>query len=229
MTSPLAARLQGSGLYGTSTLTVDRPPTPAPEAPKTRLKSEQRENRYAGNCARCGTNVPAGAGTISGSKAEGWKVLHLTGECPEGQAVLPGLERPQAKPGERGGRFTAPTSIHPGIYTVETSDGHRTFRVYLQPMDEDFAPGETLLELLAGPDNTHDYKTIGFIKNGPRVNLFKRYRESGDRIAIQAANQLVADPESALVAKHCLRCNAVLSVPESIAAGLGPECIKKGW
>lgn len=231
MTNPLANRLQGSGLYATRsaaapTSEVKAKPAPSQGNPVTPKKCP-KPNQYAGKCLSCGGEVPAGMGTITKDANGKWKPVHLPGEC-VAQPALPGIgANLEPVKGQRGGRFTAP-SVHPGIYTVETPDGHRTFRVFLQPPDEKFAPGDTLLELLTGPDNDHDYQTIGFI-NGKGVRFFKKYREAGNLDVIAAAEQLAADPESALVAKHCLRCNATLSRPESIAAGLGPDCVRKGW
>jgi hypothetical protein len=113
----------------------------------------------------------------------------------------------------------------PGIYTVETDEGHTTFRIELQPSDAKFAPGSTVISLLVGPDNTSDYTSFGFVKSG-RLRPFKAFRSHEG--LIEKANQFLRDPEAALVAKHCARCNRVLTTPESIAAGLGPECRRLG-
>lgn len=113
----------------------------------------------------------------------------------------------------------------PGIYTVETDEGHTTFRIELQASDAKFAPGSTVISLLVGPDNTADYTSFGFVKAG-RLHPFKSFRSHEG--LIEKANLFLRDPEAALVAKHCARCNRVLTTPESIASGMGPECSKRG-
>lgn len=115
--------------------------------------------------------------------------------------------------------------LWPGIYTVETATGHRTFRVHVQPSDERFAPGEPILSYLYGPNNTGDYVQCAIIKPD-RVIPFRKFR-SNDSLMADIA-QLVADPDEALKSKHCRRCNRVLTTPESVLAGYGPECSKKG-
>lgn len=115
--------------------------------------------------------------------------------------------------------------LWPGIYTIETEHGHRTFQVHVQPSDDEFAPGESILSYLCGPNNTDDYIACAFIKP-ERVIPFRKFR-SNDSLMADIA-QLVADPDEALKAKHCRRCNRVLTTPESVSAGYGPECVKKG-
>ncbi len=233
--NPLAALpSSGSGLFA-STATASKveskvSTTTRPGRPGIRSPKPPKPNQWAGACLKCGGQVAAGAGTIAKDSNEKWKPIHLPGECVEKQGTLPGIGAdPQPVPGQRGGRFQSPGKVHPGIYTVEGPRGHRTFRVWLQQADADFAPGELLLEVLVGPDNSSDYKSIAFLGNGSSARFFKKFREAGNQDIIAAAEQLLSNPEAALKAKHCLRCNAVLSHPDSIVAGLGPECIKKGW
>jgi hypothetical protein len=117
------------------------------------------------------------------------------------------------------------TNPWPGIYTVEHEEGHSTFRVKLQPSDAKFAPGATLIELLVGQDNTSDYSTFGFVRDG-RLMPFKGFRSH--ETLLERANAFLRNPEAALVSKHCARCGHVLTTPESIAAGLGSECRRLG-
>ena len=72
-----------------------------------------RANKFAGDCASCGLNVPAGAGILTGSRAAGWTVKHAAarwhgspvsgryvGGCPEDTARqnLAGQWGPYAEP-----------------------------------------------------------------------------------------------------------------------------------
>lgn len=116
-------------------------------------------------------------------------------------------------------------AVWPGTYTVETDEGRRTFKVHVQPSDATFAPNSVILSVLGGPDNSHDYVGIGFI-DGTTLRPWKRYKDAAELLGY--AQRLLDDPESALKSKHCARCNEVLTVPESIRAGYGPVCAKKG-
>lgn len=121
-------------------------------------------------------------------------------------------------------RRAKPENPWPGLYTVQHETGHTTFRVKIQPSDAEFAPGATLIEVLVGQDNTSDYSTFGFLRDG-RVFPFKSFRSH--EALLEHAHQFLRDPAAALSAKHCARCNRVLTTPESIAAGMGPECSKR--
>jgi hypothetical protein len=115
--------------------------------------------------------------------------------------------------------------VHPGVYTVVTPNGRRTFKVERQASDAEFAPGKVVISFLNGPDNDSDYKGFGFL-DGATVRPWKRYADATELLAFTAA--LLADPDAALVAKHCARCGRTLTTPQSISDGLGPECIKVG-
>jgi hypothetical protein len=47
-----------------------------PAAPRVTRADGTRANTYAAGCAACGHTVPAGAGILAGSRADGWKVTH---------------------------------------------------------------------------------------------------------------------------------------------------------
>lgn len=122
------------------------------------------------------------------------------------------------------------TEVWPGRYTVETPGDHFTFRVEVQPTDAEFAPGKTVLALLTGPDNTErgDYTSFAFVVGG-KIRVWGSKKTWVSEATLAAAAQLLSDPDSAIKVKHCIRCNADLTVPSSVAQGMGPTCIKKGW
>jgi uncharacterized protein DUF6011 len=218
--SPLAARLQGgTGMFApreaAQQVERERNEVPAPPVP--------RPNAYAGSCVTCGERVEAQAGVLAGKVDGRWTVAHHEGQCPEVQQALP-IEEPAESI-----RTTAP-EMQPGIYTLETPIGHRTFRVVLHKEDSSFAPGSTTIEYLCGSDNDHDYKGFAFIKGG-RLQVWKRFRGEDFSRLITDAEAFLADPASPKVqaSLHCLRCNATLTTPTSIAQGMGPTCITKGW
>jgi len=87
------------------------------------------------------------------------------------------------------------------------------------------------VSLLAGPDNTADYVYLGIIRD----NVFrltkksKLTRTSPPIVAIEWALtklQLGAMPLQLEVwhTGRCGRCARLLTVPESVARGIGPEC-----
>jgi hypothetical protein len=112
-----------------------------------------------------------------------------------------------------------------GIYTMEHEDGHTTFRIKVQPSDAKFAPGATVIEVLVGQDNENDYTSFGFLRDG-RLFPFKGFRSHLD--LLDHANAFLTDPDATLVSKSCARCGRTLTTPESVLAGFGPECAKKG-
>ena len=121
----------------------------------------------------------------------------------------------------------APTTfhVHPGVYTVESATGRRTFKVEVQASDAKFAPGQVIISYLSGADNDSDYTGFGFVV-GSTVRPWKRHAGSTELLAF--ASLLMADPDAALVSKNCARCNRTLTTPQSIKDGLGPECVKHG-
>lgn len=123
--------------------------------------------------------------------------------------------------------------VQPGIYTMEYPDGHhRTFRVRVQESDAKFAPGKAILEYLRGPNNEADYEGFAFIEPTFRLQVWKRYRDAESEAVsslLRDANEFTTHPERAHLAASCIRCNATLTTPESIAAGIGPTCASKGW
>jgi Family of unknown function (DUF6011) len=191
-----------------------------------------RPNKFPGFCATCHQRVEADAG-ILGEKVNGkYTIKHKPGQCPEAR---PSEFRAEPKREVPNSGFLASLvnrdriNPAPGLYTVDNGSGHTTFCVYAQPEDRDFAPGKTLLKRLTGSDNSSDYTTVGFLQGGKLV-LFKRYRPVTGAPPAQwliDARTLLTDPEAVLTAKHCIKCNRTLTTPESIAAGIGPDCAGK--
>ena len=86
------------------------------------------------------------------------------------------------------------------------------------------------VSLLAGPDNTSDYRYLGFIREGTYVHGRAKAKISPDAPSARAFawfwSHVDALPPSCSVFHEgrCGRCNRVLTVPESVSTGLGPEC-----
>lgn len=131
------------------------------------------------------------------------------------------------------------TVIFDGIYTmVSGKDGsHRTFRIRTQASDATFGAGKQVISLLTGSDNYEDYTQVGFVIDG-HLKTWKKSKGTMFEKCCQALVSFLRGGAAAAAYKangyrveesrHCFRCHRLLTTPESIAAGIGPECIKKG-
>lgn len=118
-----------------------------------------------------------------------------------------------------------------GIYTLTFPSGeHRTFRVRTEK-NGGFR-GKRTLGMLIGPDNTDEYESFAFV-NADGIEVWRRFlgafadpskHEQYAGILWDLAKGVELDGYELRVAKKCLRCNRLLTTPESIAAGIGPEC-----
>jgi Family of unknown function (DUF6011) len=101
--------------------------------------------------------------------------------------------------------------------------------------------GKRVLELLVGPDNTASYRGMAWIDAGndatsaPRScigNLWKFGRDN--EVLVNVFAKLVEREEKLAdykvhFARHCYKCNRLLTTPESIQRGIGPICANGGW
>lgn len=141
------------------------------------------------------------------------------------ESILPKPAKPEVNRGDQ-------SIVWSGRYTLVTVDGHRTFRIRIQPSDADFAPGATVISYLGGSDNHEDgdYVDFGFVKPGNKLVVWKRFRGVGSEQLVQDAEMFLADPTSEHVTtvKQCARCGDDLTVPLSVKRGFGPTCWSKG-
>lgn len=91
-------------------------------------------------------------------------------------------------------------------------------------------PGLYFVSLLSGPDNENDYSYLGMIRDG-RFTLTKASKAGLQAPGVIAFSFFMSTPilHPQLEIRHegrCGRCGRTLTVPESIDAGIGPECIK---
>jgi len=121
---------------------------------------------------------------------------------------------------------------HNGVITVENTvrGTHRTFRIKTQKADANFAPGERILSLLTGTDNTSSYAQIAFVKDDGRVLLWGRFKAE----QYQQLVRVLQEPDhyrSLGCAYHyegrCRACNRLLTTPESVRSGIGPVCANR--
>lgn len=149
---------------------------------------------------------------------------------------------------------TAPSPVAPkffdGLYTIiSPKDGsHRTIRLKTQKVDAKFAPGVQLLGLLTGSDNTSSYTSFAAIGPlnerqaltiGPDdLNPWRAFAGTDTAKIGQVLLSLLLQDRlgqnlsklgyTVELSKRCSRCFRVLTHPESLASGIGPECAKKG-
>jgi len=124
-----------------------------------------------------------------------------------------------------------PTAILAGKAIVTLANRHTGNRFTFQIAICEDKPDLFFVSVLSGTDNVHDYHYLGCIRGA----CYAHGRKS--RIAETAQSAQVF----AWFWKHlqrlplhvevwhegrCLRCGRVLTVPASLATGLGPECIK---
>jgi len=123
--------------------------------------------------------------------------------------------------------------IFNGTYTVrnrETGE-YRTFSIRTQADDAKFAPGQRVITLLSGPDNTADYQAFGFVTDsGVRVFRSKRggafdaYAKLVWLLAVHGDETPMAKRYELMLEGRCIKCNRKLTDPVSIETGIGPVC-----
>lgn len=131
------------------------------------------------------------------------------------------------------------------ITLVSKATGARyTFQVSLakrRPGSDPSAPMTWFVSLLSGPNNEADFTYLGVLREGwgsegVRFSTTAKSRMGTDAAPVKAIAWTVhalydrGEIPSSLEVWHegcCCRCGRTLTVPESIASGLGPECAKK--
>ena len=118
-----------------------------------------------------------------------------------------------------------------GYYTVQLgTDGHVTFRVR-----EWKGKDQQAISYLNGPNNEGDY--VGFASIDRRGHCFVWSRFNKPNLLVRQKNALrvlIGAPGTdeftkayAMDSGRCAICNRLLTNPESIEFGIGPECRKK--
>ena len=126
------------------------------------------------------------------------------------------------------------------IFTVTsgTTGEHITYRIAHKKGSEKYPPA-WFVSVLTGPENTSDYTFLGMLdpETGMvRLTRSSKYREDSRPVVVVrwALRKIWEHREfpagyTVLHEGRCGRCGRLLTVPESIETGIGPECAKKGW
>lgn len=149
-------------------------------------------------------------------------------------------------------------NVFNGIYTISGAFGHRTLSIETQKKDDEFAPGERIMYLLTGENNTDPKSWTGFafVKMArpavggfpqPHLYVWKRFQtkagtprsscevigdmlltmlKTGHRAFVSGVDGKRHEYRLQLTAT-CSRCNRLLTTPESIERGIGPDCSQR--
>jgi hypothetical protein len=179
----------------------------------------ERTNGYGARCALCKVWVEPNQGRLIKSGGS-WRVEHVQ-PCPNpGQTHTADLAASQPVD------FKVPD----GRYTIVWGDHYKTIRVRHQDEFDSFMPGKAVLSYLSGSNNDSDYTSFAHVDETGSVRIWKKHQ--GNEDLKQAVKVLLGDPKAASQAYAresgcCGVCNRSLTTPESIEAGIGPECSKK--
>ena len=116
------------------------------------------------------------------------------------------------------------------IFTVETKKHNYCYTYRVKAGKE---PNWFLIAVLIGPDNTKNYRNIGFVNLEKPLfytNTSWQMEHTQPVKMFAAFMDVMFDkepwPETCIFhkSKHCLRCGKLLTTTESIERGYGPEC-----
>jgi len=126
-------------------------------------------------------------------------------------------------------------------FTVQNPQGeYYTFKI-CQPNKSPRFRGQSVIphfaSLLTGPDNENSYTYLGMVNpetGDVKLTRQSRYTENSKpfqviRWALKHAlgDRQIPDGYQINHAGHCGRCGRLLTVPESLTRGIGPECWSK--
>lgn len=150
-------------------------------------------------------------------------------------------------------RAAAP-NVHNGTYTVShPTQGHFTIKLWTGQKG-DFT-GKRILSLLTGPNNETDFKGVAFWNDERKIaHVWRRFKGARSSFPIDgyhwqkdggwsayeqklaiwcclavrgSSSYWRAEGYSLLLESRCCICNRKLTHPESIEAGIGPECARR--
>jgi uncharacterized protein DUF6011 len=111
------------------------------------------------------------------------------------------------------------------------SGTHFTFKIRA-PKEQREGQNIRFVSLLNGSDNESSYAYLGLIGTDGAFRLTKNSCAGAEAPSVKAFsffwNARELHPQLAVYhSGHCGRCGRTLTVPESIATGIGPECLSK--
>ena len=119
------------------------------------------------------------------------------------------------------------------VFTISNGSQHYTYKVRHMPGNDRW-PESWYIYLLTGPDNTSDYTYVGVLKaRTGAVLLTQKSRYTEDSLPVKVVRWAIGlmwsgkplpEGYSMQHEGRCGRCGRVLTHPESLESGLGPEC-----
>lgn len=124
-----------------------------------------------------------------------------------------------------------PGKIHNGVFTCIGPKGHRTIKV--STVQEGGLKGRRVVRVMTGPDNVMDYVGVGFLNEGDAFKVWKRVDGTQLHKIVLAWLHIMKGDQGwgayrVEEARHCVRCNRLLTEPTSIESGIGPVCARRG-
>jgi len=120
------------------------------------------------------------------------------------------------------------------IFTVRSkATGTRFTYLVSEPEEKDASRPVHFVSVLTGSDNTKSYSYAGIIEGETRFRTTAKSKLRIDAPSVQGflwllTNLLkgvnVLDQCDFFHASHCCRCGKLLTTPQSVAAGIGPDC-----
>ena len=122
------------------------------------------------------------------------------------------------------------------IFTLNNSSTgeHRTYRIKANVPNFLYPNKSFFVGLLSGPDNNNSYQYIGIVDpNNGNVRLTSKSRMGEDSAAVKGIRYLMGrvfgsgqihDQMEVRHAGKCGRCGRLLTHPDSLTTGIGPEC-----
>ncbi len=155
-------------------------------------------------------------------------------------ALLAAMEQPETSQGLRLDAPLARAFMLAGnaTFTVVSKKSGKRFTMRMRrPKDDDTARSKRALwvSVLSGSDNENDYAFLGTIweeSDSFSYHHGRRSRVGDDAPSVKAARWIADALNHPELMRHadiwhegsCGRCGRRLTVPESIASGIGPEC-----
>lgn len=119
-------------------------------------------------------------------------------------------------------------------FTLRSKKTQTRYTYRVRAPKYDLSGSKYFVSYLTGSDNENDYAYIGKIEHN-KFRLTKASKLLLDSAPIKAitwtleqlAKRTMPDQLEMWHEGHCGRCGRTLTVPESIASGFGPECMKR--
>lgn len=124
---------------------------------------------------------------------------------------------------------TATREIEDGFYTVLTESTYYVFRIHTHEMDARVKPGQQVIAK-ARNAKPRTFDNFGVIRDG-HIHQFSRWKDKDLNAAILASATRLLDSDMEEAGKmyarnthRCYVCNRMLTVADSLATGIGPDC-----